>query len=269
MVAMSDVLPASSAEEPVVAGRTVQRRFSKALVFGPHPDDAELFVGATMAKWAAEGTEVILVVVTNGAAGSNDPGVDRDDLIETRQREQRAAAGVLGIAGVVFLGYEDGSVEDSHELRRDLIREIRRHKPDVVIGPDPSMFYAGQEYVNHRDHRAMAEAFCAAVNPGATTVALYRAELYDQGFETHQVKACLLAMSMEGDYSVDIDGFLDVKIASLQAHASQMAAWEGMPAFVAGLAAMMGERAGGGIALAESFKAFFFDDQLQRGGERD
>jgi LmbE family N-acetylglucosaminyl deacetylase len=259
MVRMSDASPASTAGEPAVAGSAAERRFSKALVFGPHPDDAELFVGATMAKWASQGTEVILVVVTNGAAGSNDPSVDRDVLIGTRRREQRAAAALLGIAGVVFLGYEDGFVEDSHELRRDLIREIRRHKPDVVVGPDPSMFYAGQEYVNHPDHRRMAEAFCAAVNPGATTVPLYRAELYDQGFGPHQVQACLLAMSMQGDYSVDIDGFLDVKIASLQAHASQMAAWVGMPEFVAGLASMMGEQAGGGIRLAESFKAFFFD----------
>lgn len=218
--------PSTTPGGPAVPRPAAERRFAKALVFGPHPDDAELFVGATMAKWARQGTEVILVVVTNGAAGSNDPAVDRGDLIETRRREQRAAAALLGLSGVVFLGYEDGSVEDSHALRRDLIREIRRYKPDVVVGPDPSMFYAGQEYVNHPDHRRLAEAFCAAVNPGATTVPLYRAELYDQGFEPHQVKACLLAMAMEGDYSVDIEGFLDLKIASLQAHASQMAAWE-------------------------------------------
>lgn len=249
-----DIAPAGTSGG---GGGLEERRFAKALVFGPHPDDAELFVGGTMAKWAAQGTEVVLVVVTNGAAGSNDPAVDRSDLIETRQREQRAAAQVLGIADVVFLGYEDGSVEDSHELRRDLIREIRRHQPDVVVGPDPSMFYAGQEYVNHPDHRRMAEAFCAAVNPGATTVPLYRAELYDRGFGPHQVKACLLAMSPDGDYRVDIEGHLEAKIASLKAHASQMAQWEGMAGFVAGLAAAMAE--GSTMRSAEAFKAFFFD----------
>lgn len=236
-----------------------ERRFAKALVVTPHPDDAELMAGATMAKWASQGTEIVLCVVTNGAMGSNDPAVQRADLIQTRRREQHAAAGLLGIAEVIFLDYEDGYVEDSHNLRRDLIREIRRHKPDVVVGPDPAMFYAGQQYVNHPDHRAVGAAFCAAVNPGATTVPLYRAELYDQGFAPHQVKACLLGLATSADYVVDIEGLLDTKVAALKAHQSQMAAWEGMEDFVRGLATMMAGMAGGTLTYAEAFKAFFFD----------
>jgi LmbE family N-acetylglucosaminyl deacetylase len=114
--------------------RPAERHFDRALFFAPHPDDAEIGAGATIAKWTDRGTEVILCVVTNGAAGSNDPDTDRTVLIETREREQREAARLLGISQVVFLGYEDGSVEDSHELRRDIIREIRRHRPDVVVG---------------------------------------------------------------------------------------------------------------------------------------
>src|SRR5919106_5757650 len=102
--------------------------FSKALIVGSHPDDAEFTAGGTIAKWTAEGREVVLVIVTNGSAGSNDPAVERDWLIETRRKEQEAAAEVLGISEVVWLGYEDGYVEDSHELRRDLIREMRRFK---------------------------------------------------------------------------------------------------------------------------------------------
>ncbi|GAC1367878.1 MAG: PIG-L family deacetylase [Actinomycetota bacterium] len=237
-----------------------ERRFARALVFTPHPDDAELMCGATMAKWASQGTEVILCVVTNGAMGSNDPAVARADLIHTRCREQREAAALLGIGDVIFLGHEDGFVEDSHELRRDMIREIRRHKPDVVVGPDPSMFYAGQQYVNHPDHRRVGEAFCAAVNPGATTVPLYRTELFDQGFEPHQVQACLLGLTMNVDYVVDVAGFLDVKVASLKAHVSQMAAWEGMADFVRLLATMTGELASGQVAVAEGFKALFFEE---------
>jgi LmbE family N-acetylglucosaminyl deacetylase len=237
-----------------------ERRFAKALVFTPHPDDAELGSGATMAKWTSQGTEVILCVVTNGAMGSNDPAVEREALIETRQREQREAAGVLGVSEIVFLGYEDGYVEDSHELRRDIIREIRRHKPDVVIGPDPSMFYAGQGYVNHPDHRRVGEAFLAAVNPGATTVPLYREELYDRGFQPHQVKACLLALSTDGDYAVDVEGFLDTKVAALRKHASQMADWEDLGGFVTSMATTLAERSGCGFQVAEVFKAFFFDE---------
>lgn len=241
-------------------GRPAERTFAKALVFTPHPDDAELECGGTMAKWTDAGTEVVLCVVTNGAAGSNDPAVTRHWLIETRQDEQRAAAAILGIGQVVFLGYEDGFVEDSHELRRDMIREIRRHRPDVVVGPDPAMFYAGQMYVNHPDHRRVGEAFLAAVNPGATTVPLYRRDLYDRGFLPHQVKACLLGFSMQADYAVDIAGTIDRKLASLRAHASQMAGFAGLEGFVRGIAGMMAEQAGGGLTAAESFKAIFFDE---------
>src|SRR5438093_1866595 len=181
-----------------------------------------------MAKWAAEGKEIVLCVVTNGAMGSNEPGVGREDLITTRKLEQKHAASILGVKDVVFLGYEDGAVEDSHELRCDMIREIRRHKPDLVVGPDPTTFYVDQFYLNHPDHRRVGEAFLAAVNPGATTVPLYRTELYDQGFEPHQVKACLLALSANGDYAIDVDGFLEAKVAALGKHVSQMADWEGL-----------------------------------------
>lgn len=240
-------------------GRPAERHFAKALVFTPHPDDAELECGGTMAKWADAGTEVILCVVTNGAAGSNDPDVARSWLIETRQAEQRAAAALLGVSQVTFLGHEDGFVEDSHELRRDMIREIRRHQPDVVVGPDPSMYYAGQMYVNHPDHRRVGEAFLAAVNPGATTVPLYRRELYDQGFGPHQVKACLLGFSMQADYAVDIAGTIDRKLAALRAHASQMSGFPGLEEFVRGMASQMAQLAGSGLALAESYKAIFFD----------
>lgn len=234
--------------------------FSKALVFCPHPDDAELACGGTMARWASEGKEVTLCVVTNGAAGSNDPSVRRDELIRTRRREQREAAALVGVKEVIFLGYEDGSVEDSHELRRDIIREIRRHKPDVVVGPDPSMYYAGHWYVNHPDHRKVGEAFLAAVNPGATALPLYRAELYEKGFEPHGAKVCLLSLSPASDYFVDITAFIDVKIAALRAHESQMGEFVGLNDLVKGMADMMAEGAGRAYSYAEGFKAFFFGD---------
>ena len=234
--------------------------FSKVLVFTPHPDDGEIGQGGLMAKWASEGKEVVLCVVTNGAAGSNDPAVQRDDLIATRQREQREAAAILGVKEVVFLGYEDGAVEDSHELRRDMIREIRRHKPDVVIGPDPSMFYFDRFYVNHPDHRKVGEAFLAAVNPGAATVPLYRRELYDQGFGPHQLKACLLTFSMNADYFVDISPFIDTKIRAIRAHASQMGDFAELDGFVRGMAEAIAGQAGGEYPYAEAFKALYFGE---------
>jgi LmbE family N-acetylglucosaminyl deacetylase len=231
----------------------------KILVFTPHPDDAEIAAGGAMAKWAAEGKEIVLCVVTNGAMGSNDPSVGRDDLITTRQLEQKHSASILGVKEVVFLGYEDGAVEDSHELRRDMIREIRRHKPDLVVGPDPAVFYFDQFYLNHPDHRLVGEAFLAAVNPGATTLPLYRAELYDQGYTPHQVKGCLLSFSLNADYVVDITPFVDTKIQALRAHASQMASWEDLDSFVRGMAERMATLAGATFSHGEAFKAFSFE----------
>src|SRR5439155_989818 len=98
------------------------------------------------------------------------------------------------------------------------------------VRPDPSMFYFGQQYMNHPDHRRVGVAFLAAVNPGATTVPLYRAELYDKGFEPHQVKAVLLSLRTNGDFTVDAEGFMDRKLAALRAHDSQLGAWGGLRA---------------------------------------
>lgn len=245
--------PAPSPEAPR------ELEFSKALVFGPHPDDTEFTAGGTIAKWTSEGKEVVLCLVTNGAAGSNDPEVARDWLIETRRKEQQAAADILGISEVIWLGYEDGYVEDSHELRRDMIREIRRHKPEVVMGPDPSTYYFEQRYVNHPDHRRTGEAFLAAVNPGATTTPLYRDELYDKGFEPHSLKACLLGVSTRPDYFVDITDFMDRKIASLLAHDSQVGHWPDVGKRIEEMSAFIAQGADQSYKYAEAFKAFFFD----------
>lgn len=233
--------------------------FSKALVFCPHPDDGEFLAGGTMTKWAAEGKEVVLCVVTNGAAGSNDPDVEREWLIATREQEQRAASAITGISDVIFLGHEDGYVEDSHDLRRDMVREIRRYQPEVVIGMDPTTYYFEQRYVNHPDHRAVGKAFLAAVNPGATTVPLYRAELYDRGFMPHRVKACLLGFSARPDYFEDITDVIDTKIESLKAHKSQMQDFEGMEETVRMIGALVAGASGKGMTYAEGFKAFYFD----------
>lgn len=233
--------------------------FEKALIFVPHPDDGEFSCGGTMAKWTSEGKEVLLCVVTNGAAGSNDPAVEREWLIRTREEEQREAAAILGLQDVIFLGYEDGYVEDSHELRRDMIREIRRHKPDVVVAPDPTTYYFAQRYINHTDHRKVGEAFMAAITPGVTTVPLYRSELYDQGFEPHRPKVVLLTNSMNGDYYVDIGDHLDTKVKALRAHRSQMGEGEGLDDRVRFMGRLIGERSEGQGEFCEGFKAFFFD----------
>ena len=244
-----------------MAGTLGAIEVNKALCFSPHADDSEILAGGLLAMWASQGVEIVLCVVTNGAMGSNDPEVVREDLIARRQREQRNAAAILGISEVVFLGHEDGFVEDSHELRIDMIREIRRHKPDVVLGPDPSLYYIDRWYVNHPDHRRVGEAFLAAVNPGATTVPLYRRELYDQGFEPHQVKACLLLASTNADHFVDITEFVPTKIRALEAHASQKPSWTDSELAVKGIGSMVASMGGVPYEYAEGFKLLEFGMQ--------
>lgn len=233
----------------------------RALVVCAHADDAEFGAGGTIAKMAAENVEVTICVVSNGAMGSNDPAVARKDLIATREREQQAAADAAGCAGVVFLKYEDGYLEDSHELRRDIIREIRRHQPDLAIGPDPSTFFVDRRYLNHPDHRAVGLAFTASVNPGSTTVPLYRAELYDQGFGPHQLKACLLMTTSIPDFHVDITPYIDTKIQALKAHESQLGAYAGLPNRVREMGRAVAEAGATGTEYAEGFKAFFFEQR--------
>src|SRR5207244_12291614 len=171
--------------------------------------------------------QITIVIGSTGSMCTNDPDVARDRLIATREREQRAAAAAAGARDVVFLGYEDGYLEDGHEIRRDIIREIRRLRPDIAIGPDPSTFFVDQRYLNHPDHRAVGLAFSAAINPGATTVPLSRADLYAQGFVPHPLKPALLMAASNPDYYVDISAHMGTKIRALPAHVSQLGAYEG------------------------------------------
>ncbi|HEY4911228.1 MAG TPA: PIG-L family deacetylase, partial [Methylomirabilota bacterium] len=125
-----------------------------------HPDDQEFTVGGTLAKWARAGSRVITVCITSGGAGSNQStplDMTREALVPIREEEQRRACQALGISDVVFLGYEDGVLEPSIALRRDLTRIIRRYKPDAVVCGDPTVRFYGKGYMNHPDHRAAAD----------------------------------------------------------------------------------------------------------------
>jgi LmbE family N-acetylglucosaminyl deacetylase len=124
-----------------------------------HPDDQEFSIGGTLAKWARAGCEIISVVITSGDSGSNDPSKGADykpELARLRETEQLAANEVLGVTQTVFLRHPDGELEPSMELRKELTRLIRKHKPDVVLAGNPEAWFYGNEYINHPDHRAAA-----------------------------------------------------------------------------------------------------------------
>src|SRR5947199_10483780 len=134
-------------------------RFERALAVFAHPDDGEFGFAGTVAKLAREGTEVHYVCITDGSAGSNEPGVTREQLRPIREREQRAAAEVLGVRECHFLGFVDGTLELDTELRRAMTRVVRAIRPDLMMGPDPSRLWnRDRTYINHRDHRMAGEA---------------------------------------------------------------------------------------------------------------
>jgi LmbE family N-acetylglucosaminyl deacetylase len=193
-----------------------------------HPDDQEFTVAGTLAKWARTGTRVVTVCITSGGAGSNQstpPDMTREALTAVREAEQRAACRVLGVAEVVFLGYEDGLLEPSLALRRDLTRLIRRYHPDAVVCGDPTVRYYGATYLNHPDHRAAADAALDAVFPSAGTRFIFP-ELLAEGLPPHHVPAVFIHGSTRPDTFIDITDVLDVKVAALREHRSQMGDWD-------------------------------------------
>lgn len=189
-----------------------------------HPDDQEFSIGGTLAKWAKAGCEIVSVVITSGDAGSNDPdkGADyKPVLAELREKEQLAANAVLGVKETVFLRYPDGELEPTLALRKELTRLIRTFKPDTVLTGNPEGWFYGNEYLNHPDHRAAAQAACEAVFPSAGTRLIF-ADLLSAGYEPHEVKRLYIHGTDKPDTWVDISATLEVKIRALQQHASQV-----------------------------------------------
>lgn len=215
-----------------------------------HPDDPEFSMGGAAAVWSDAGAEVYYCIITDGSAGSNDPNQDLAELIAIRQAEQRAAAAACGVKDVIFLGYKDGTLQPTLELRRELTRLIRQLRPDRVVCGDPTAFFYGDEYINHADHRAAAEAAVTAVFPSAPTRPIFP-ELLAEGFEPHQVKELYITHS-EGQHIlyVDITAGLERKIESLRCHVSQVQVGDGQ--WLRDWAAEAGKP--GGVPFAETFR---------------
>lgn len=202
---------------------TVDQRIpARALAVYAHPDDPEISAGATLAKWAASGAEVHVLVTTLGDKGSNDPDADPVALAATRAAETDAAARVLGVAGTANLGFGDGELDDSRDLRAAICRHIREVKPEVVLCPDPTAVFFGDRYINHRDHRVTGWATLDAVSPAAGNPH-YFAEQIAEGLVPHHVSAIYCSGTFEPNAWVDVGEWLDTKIDALFEHTSQLA----------------------------------------------
>ncbi len=228
--------------------------FSSALVIVAHPDDAEFMCGGTTARWAKDGCAVHYLVCTDGSAGDNEPGASREVTAPIREREQRAAAAVLGVSSVTFLDEPDGMLEVNPDTRRKVCREVRRLRPEVIVAPDPARLWSGSGYINHWDHKQAGLLALTAIMPDAPTRVMF-AELEGEGIEPFEVPNLWLSTE-EPDTYVDITDTIDLKVAALAEHASEQG--EAAAPWVRERAEKTGAEAG--YAYAEAFKAFRFAD---------
>jgi LmbE family N-acetylglucosaminyl deacetylase len=219
----------------------------RVLVITAHPDDSEFGAGGTLAKLVKEGKDVALCVVTNGNKGSSDRTMTSERLATIRAEEQRNAARVLGVDPVTFLGYPDGEVEDTRDLRRDVSREIRRHRPDLVICQNPNRTY--NLGASHRDHRTVGGVAIDCVYPLSRDHLAFP-ELMPE-FEPHKVREVHVMQSHEPHLVVDITDVMDLKLKALACHASQFKDFPAVEQRVRARAAELGKPRG--HAYAETF----------------
>ncbi len=197
----------------------------RVLIVAPHPDDAEFMAGGTLSYWQSRGASIHFLNVTDGTSGSRDPEQTPKQLAAIRHEEQRAAARVYGSNDVTFLGYPDGRVEANIQLRWDIARVIRRVRPDVIMTGDPYFRY-GENYINHPDHIAVANATLAAIMPVANT-RLAALDLEAEGLAPHDVSEIYLSHAVTPTVWIPLsDADLERKIEALRAHASQMGEWD-------------------------------------------
>ena len=223
----------------------------RAMVVVAHADDAEWGCSGTVARWCAQGWEVVYVLCTDGSKGTEDPEMTSQELVKIRQREQLDASKVLGLHQVVFLGYEDAMLQPSIELRRDIAREIRRYRPDILVSMSPLRDLNGDGYVGHPDHLACGEAALAAVFPSARDRLTFP-ELLEEGLEPHKVAEVWIMEQDNADQYVDVTDYMDTAIAALQAHASQVG--ENVAKHMRNWRSRTGSKVG--FAYAEGFKRF-------------
>jgi LmbE family N-acetylglucosaminyl deacetylase len=200
---------------------TVSPKTGPVLAIFAHPDDAEISAGGTLAKWAAAGREVHLLVLTNGDRGSADPTMDRAELAETRRMETEAAGVVMGLAGARILGVHDGELENTLEIREAVVRRIREVRAETVLSCDPTAWFFDNTYYNHSDHRRAGEIALDAVFPGAGNPHFFSEHLAE-GLELAPVHDVWLGWTNEPTHREDVSSRFRTKIDALATHASQL-----------------------------------------------
>ena len=222
-------------------------KIERVMVVTAHPDDSEFGAGGTIAKMVKEGREATYLIVTNGNKGSSDRSMTPERLARIREEEQRNAARTLGVERVVFLGYPDGEVEDTRDLRRDVSREIRAWRPDLVICQSPHRSHLLG--ASHRDHRIVGGVTLDCIYPLARDHMAFP-ELMPM-FEPHKVREVYVMQWENPQIVVDISDTMDLKIKALACHASQFSDFSAVEARVRERSRQLGQAKG--YAYAEAF----------------
>ncbi len=233
-----------------------ESNYSRAMVVVAHPDDAEYGCSGSVAKWCRLGWEVVYVLCTDGSKGTEDRSLTSDDLIRIRKREQIEAGKVLGLKHVSFLGYPDGYLEPSLDLRRDIVREIRKYRPDILVTTNPTRDLSNGRYIGHPDHFAAGEAALSAVFPSARDHLSFPELFEEEGLEPHKVSEVWMMMYRESADRYNILEEVDVEKSAkaLASHASQVSDPDQSGEWMKSWRARTGEKIG--VKWAESFKVF-------------
>ena len=222
------------------------------LVVMAHPDDCDFGAAGTIAQWTAKGIEVSYCIITNGDQGGEESGLSLEEMPAVRQREQREAGRILGVTDIRFLNYRDGSLFPSLELRKDIVREIRRSRPDRMLIQSPERNFE-RIFASHPDHLAAGETALQAVYPDSRNPFAFT-DLLADGFQPYRVREVWMTGTPTANHFVDVTDTFDKKIAALHAHASQTAHNKEMATMVRA----WGERNAASQGLAEGRLAEIF-----------
>jgi LmbE family N-acetylglucosaminyl deacetylase len=219
----------------------------RVLGIAAHPDDLDFGASGTFAKLAKQGADCYYLICTNGCKGSDDPRMTEGRLIRIRAAEQRKAAKVLGLKQVFFLGHNDTELVADLVLKKEIVRYIRKLRPDMVFTMDPTLVYSKRGFINHSDHRAAGQAAIDAVYPMARDRLTFK-ELEKEGLKPHKVRTLYLINFDNHNEVVDISSTISLKVKALGCHESQISK-EGI-SWVRKRAAALGKKNGYGFAEA-------------------
>jgi LmbE family N-acetylglucosaminyl deacetylase len=236
------------------------------MVIAGHPDDADFGPAGTAARWIDAGSTGCLVCCTSGDAGGEDPDADPLELAAVREREQRAAADIIGYAGVTFLHMPDGALVNDLVLREHLVREIRTFRPDAVLATDPTVVFYQFGGINHTDHREAGIAAVDAVYPAARNPMAFPA-LARAGLGAHRVRRLYLFWPNDPNVRVDVTATIGRKIDALRAHASQIKEPDALEQRIRAWAKEEGEPIG--VEAGEALRLVIIDDDEDEGPDLD